>query len=401
MNFRSLLRVFLVGLLAFYIVTGSYVHLFVGAHATLGTRSDPSILLDLTGRPVGADFLPYWSASRLAATGEPAAVYDVKRLYVVERSVLGTDIDPMLWNYPPTFLLILWPLSFFGYLPALAVWVTLTMAVYLWVTYRTAPHPLTPWLTLAFPGVVNNFLYAQNGFLSGSLMGAGLLILDRQPFAGGLLLGLLSYKPQLAVLIPIALLAGRRWSALAGVAASATLLALASMMLFGVETWMAFHRNLAVAAEVLHRGDHLWSKMPTVFSAARSFGAGETTANLLQGMSALTAAAAVAWIWFRNASMACRNSALVVGTFLTVPYAFEYDQAMLALPFAWLGWRAYTEKKRTQLDVLLACWLGLHVSSFGVAGLRVQSNPLFMGVLLLFTLYMVTRPLPAETAAAS
>jgi len=64
-------------------------------------------------------------------------------------------------------------------------------------------------LALAFPGTFQNFIQGQNGFLSAALLGGGLVILERFPLTGGMLLGALSYKPHLAALIPVALLAGR------------------------------------------------------------------------------------------------------------------------------------------------------------------------------------------------
>jgi hypothetical protein len=47
-----------------------------------------------------------------------------------------------------------------------------------------------------------------------------LSLLERRPLLAGGLLGLLIYKLQLGLLIPVALLAGRHWRASEGVAAS-------------------------------------------------------------------------------------------------------------------------------------------------------------------------------------
>jgi alpha-1,2-mannosyltransferase len=382
-------------LFAFFLLLGGYAYLIVGGCAILAKPTATPALLDLTGRPVGADFIAYWAASRVAATGAPASVYDLQRLYVVERATIGADLRPMLWNYPPTFLLLILPLSLLPYLAALAVWLALTITAYLWVMQRLAPHPLTPWLALALPGAVNNFLYAQNGFLSTGIMGGGLLLLDRRPFTGGLLLGLLTYKPQLAVLIPVALVAGRYWRALAGAAVSAAVLALASLAVFGLDTWIAFYQHLPVAANLLNRG-HLWGKMPTVFSAARLFGIGEAASQGLQGVAALAAAIAVIWVWRRKTPLAWRGSVLVLGTFLAVPYAFEYDLAILGLPFAWLGWQAYRRADLKEGAFLLACWAGFYLSGFEAAAAKIQAYPLFLILMLLFTVYLAARP-PTQT----
>ena len=58
-------------------------------------------------------------------------------------------------------------------------------------------------------------LAGQNTFLSLALFYGGMRLVDRAPAIAGILLGLLAYKPQLFLLIPVALLAARRWRVLA------------------------------------------------------------------------------------------------------------------------------------------------------------------------------------------
>jgi hypothetical protein len=184
-------------------------------------------LLDRSGVPIGGDFSYYWIASRLAWSGEPASVYDAARLQMWHQEFfrVGTHL---IWSYPPTLLLLLLPAAWLPYLASWAVWTLLGLAGYLLIIRRTAPHHLIIWWALAFPGAFQNFGYGQNGFLSVILLGGGLLLLESNPFLGGLLLGLFSYKPHLAVLVPLALLAGRRWRALAGLLTGAAALVLAS-----------------------------------------------------------------------------------------------------------------------------------------------------------------------------
>src|SRR5258706_16321345 len=75
-------------------------------------------------------------------------------------------------------------------------------------------------LALAAPAVFVNAVRGQNGTWTAALCGGGLSLLERRPLLAGGLLGLLIYKPQLGLLIPVALLAGRHWRASKGVAVS-------------------------------------------------------------------------------------------------------------------------------------------------------------------------------------
>lgn len=171
--------------------------------------------------PPGRDFPLLCAASSLAREGQAAAAYDPARLREIKQNI----IDPFVWYYPPTFLLMVLPLSLLPYVASQIAWIGVTLSGYLLVLRRIAPCYVTILLGLAFPGAVVNLIFSHNGYLSVVFLGSGLLLLDRAPWSGGALLGLMSYKPQLAVLIPIALVAGRRWKALLGAAVSALVLA--------------------------------------------------------------------------------------------------------------------------------------------------------------------------------
>ena len=177
--------------------------------------SGQSLLAPKIRNPIALDFPLHWTASFLALTGKSASVYDYKQLQAVEKNLTGFGPHP--WPYPPTGLLVDLPLALTPYFVSLAIWLTVTLGVYLLVVYLIAPHPLTIVWSLAFLGTFENFYFGQNGFLSAALLGGGLLLLESNPLVAGLLLGLLSYKPHIFALIPLALLVGRQWRALGGV----------------------------------------------------------------------------------------------------------------------------------------------------------------------------------------
>ena len=66
-------------------------------------------------------------------------------------------------------------------------------------------------LALAFPAVFINLGHGHNGFLTAALFGGALATLERRPLVAGMLFGLLAYKPQFGMLIPLVLLATGRW----------------------------------------------------------------------------------------------------------------------------------------------------------------------------------------------
>jgi hypothetical protein len=274
--------------------------------------------------------------------GEPAAPYDFSRLGPLEQAFFGPRLT-VPWIYPPTFLLLILPLGLLPYGVSLGLWLAVTAVGYLYVIRRMAPHPLALWLTLAFPGTMHNILHGQNGFLSAALLGGGLLLVDRAPVAAGVLLGILSYKPHLLVLIPAALICGKQWRALAALAASAALLALASLVILGLEPWQAFWDNRSVPVAILESGQAIRHLMPTTFAGVLLAGGEVAWARLLQGIVTAAALGGMAWAWRRQAPLPLRGSVLVLTILLATPYLLEYDLTLLALPLAWLGYLGYRE----------------------------------------------------------
>ncbi len=83
-----------------------------------------------TGLPVGHDFVTFWAASELARHGDPLTVYSPATMHLMEQAVIGAKIPLWPWSYPPTFLLMVWPLSLGPYLFSYATWIVGTLCGY-------------------------------------------------------------------------------------------------------------------------------------------------------------------------------------------------------------------------------------------------------------------------------
>jgi alpha-1,2-mannosyltransferase len=376
---------------AVFLIVTSYFHLIIYCYSIASALTTRHGLTDIWGKPIGSDFVTFWAASKLVRSGGPVGVYSISKLYEVEKAIIGANILRLPWFYPPFSLLLVFPLSFLPYVASFALWICVTFWGYLKVVKRIAPSRLTAWLLLAFPGVVANLYYGQNGYLSGLLLGGGLLLLDSHPLVGGFLLGMLSYKPQLALLIPIALVAGRRWQALAGAAITSAALVLVSFASLGYDTWAAFWNTIPLVRVYFDNKDY-WSKMPTVFASVRLMGASFPVAMLIQGVVTLSIFGAVSWVWQRRGPLVWQGAILTVGIFLAPPYAYEYDLALLGLAFAWLGWEEVTQGRLYGQGFLILCWMGLSLVTF-VRPLSAifQPTPLILMVLLVFILYRASQ----------
>jgi len=178
-------------------------------------------LVDRNDKPIGTDFSNVWAAGKLVLDGRPEAPYDPVLQHAAEREAFGGRPVPFFgWHYPPLFLIVAAALALLPYGWALLVWTAFGMAAYLATLRAILPRPETMLVALAFPATFVNLGHGQNGFLTASLLGGALLLLDRRPLVAGLLIGLLAYKPQFGVMIPLVLVATARWQVIAAAAAT-------------------------------------------------------------------------------------------------------------------------------------------------------------------------------------
>lgn len=354
----------------------------------------------------GIDFAVFWSASYLALSEGAVHAYDVARHLDVmaAHGPLGADSTAVLpWLYPPTFLLVVLPLAA---LPLAFSYVLFVMAgAYAYL--RTIGglvgagsllrHGL--WLpVLASPAVLISVILGQNSLLTASLIGAAVCLMGRRPVLAGVLIGLLAIKPQLALLVPVALIAGRHLRTLASAAATAVIFGAASVAICGWETIPAFLRSVAWARANLVEGTPQgWYGMPSVLAAAQLAGLGASAAYAVQALAAVAAAAAVAYVWSRTREAPLCVAVLAAGALLATPYVRHYELTWMGIAAAGLvgdGIRHGLGGRERAL-LLLVWWLPLFENLNPKLGMP-QIGPVVSAWLVL----VAVRRVMARTASA-
>ena len=299
--------------------------------------------LDASGRPLGTDFSNVWTAGKMALEGRAAEAWTWSEHFAVQRELHHSQtVDVFGWHYPPPFLLIAALLATLPYVPALVVWQLATLAPFAWMMTRLVPKDVAPrdtlLLTLAAPVTLICITHGHNGFLTALLLGGGLMLLDRRPLAAGLLLGCLIYKPQFALVLPVLLLAGRHWRAIAGACMSAALLIGATLAIWGWPVWQAFLDSLPLTRQiVIEQGATGWHKIMSPFAAVRMWGGSIRAAYFVQGVFTLAAMAGAAWLAWRKRNPELRNAFACAAVLIATPYVLDYDFVVLlpALAFLW------------------------------------------------------------------
>jgi glycosyl transferase family 87 len=305
-------------------------------------------LIDLQGRPLGTDFSNVYAAGTYVLDGDPEAPFDPVRQHAREQRIFGEATPFYGWHYPPFFLFVAAALALMPYGVALAVWQAVTLCLYL-LTIRAilSPSPRAAgrgddwlWLlvALAFPAVLINIGHGQNGFLTAALLGAALVQLDRRPLLAGMLFGLLAYKPQFGLMIPLALAASGRWRSFTAAAAAVALLALATTVAFGPHVWQAFLDSTRFTRlVVLEQGNTGWYKIQSIFAWARMWGGSIPLAYALQGVVTVALGGALIWLWRGSARYPLKAAALCLAAILATPYSFDYDMMALTPAIAFVA----------------------------------------------------------------
>jgi hypothetical protein len=318
----------------FFAVTIAYVAAFaamIAVHVWLWSGG---------GRLAVYDFVEVYAAGKLALAGHAAGIYDWTAHRAAEATALGHPVtvrEYLGWHYPPPFLFAAMAFATLPYLAAFFAWNALTLPPYLFVLRRIAGRREAWLAAAAFPATFLNIAIGQNGFVSAALIGGALVTLETSPILSGVLIGLLTYKPQLGILFPFALAAGGYWRTAAAAAATAILMMLASFLAFGGDTWLAFFHSISVTTDaVLVRGLQGWGKLNSPFGVSRWLGLGFDAAATIQIVIAVVLLAVIVMLWRSNASLNLKAAALATASLLATPYLYVYDLPILAVALAFL-----------------------------------------------------------------
>jgi alpha-1,2-mannosyltransferase len=354
--------------------------------------------LDVKGKPIGNDFISFWTASKFALAGKPGLPWDLAEHWAAQKALFGEMLDTYtFFFYPPPYLLICLPLALLPYFWSLFVWLAATAFVY-WRVVRAFLPGLDPVVFLAFPAVFINVAYGQNGFLSAALVGTGFLILDEWPLLAGVCFGAMVFKPQLILLLPFALLFARRSATLTSAASVAAAFCCLSYFVFGAVAWTGFFRDSAIARLALENNLIANEHMQSVFAATRRLGGPLGVAYALQGLTALAALAALFALSRRAFRGPAEAAATVCACLLATPFLLVYDLTLLAIPLAFV----FREGRRTgflpwEKTALLAAFVLPGVSVPVAFAIGAPLGPLTIAVLFIMT---IRRGLASEATEA-
>lgn len=304
---------------------------------------------------IGGDWMVYHAAARAALEGQDGILYDAHAFTVaLNAHFAGQLAEPYHlhpWLYPPSYLLILIPFAMLPFWTGYAAFLTFSLALMagsLACGARTRDEATFFILAaLLAPASAIVIAIGQNSFLTAALMIGGLTQIRARPLLAGVLFGLLAYKPQFCLMIPVALIAMRQWRTLAAAALTGLGLAGASAAIFGVELWTGWLHLMTMPNDSFAH----WQALSrfhgqSLYAYAMALGIPSPIANVVQAMGILLAAAFV-WRLYRHPHPEpLRIAGLLVAAMVAAPHVMNYDALLLCIAGAIL----FAESVRSRLN---------------------------------------------------
>lgn len=307
------------------------------------------------------DFGWMWLSGQLAAAGDAGRIFNHPAFSAAQIALFDQDSCGFLFPfaYPPTFLFFTYPLGWLPYLVAFAIWIFATLFLYLAAVYAIIPRWAAVIAASAPLPVLVNIDFAHNGFLTAALIGFALVYLERRRWLSGIFLGLLTYKPHLGLLFPLALLASRNWRTLASAAAASAFFALAAAAAFGLEGWSSFFHNLLDRTPNLVADPGAPLALHSIFGFIRWTEAAPTVSWAGHLVVAASVAITVGMVWARPIPYSLRAAVLCIGSAMMSPHILFYDLCILSVAVAFFARdglaRGFLPGERTAILICLAC----------------------------------------------
>jgi Glycosyltransferase family 87 len=200
------------------------------------------------------------------------------------------------------------------------------MLLYFFASFDKRQPRYSAFLAIFAPATITCLSNGQTGLLSSALIVGGFRLVTTRPILSGTLFGLASFKPQLAILIPIALVSARLWRTVAAACVTSLLLVIVSGVVFGWSMWPLWVAKLVPHADwVLGINDRY---NPTITSNLTSIGVDLPMARSIQACVGVVVAVII-WACFSLGVTILATASVLVGTFLATPYAIINDMPML------------------------------------------------------------------------
>lgn len=377
--------------------------------------------------PYAGDFLQEWLGGRVVLQGDRGRLYDPAYAKALQhdRQFVGFEYDSKKYLplvYPPFYFAAVSPLSRLPYRTAAWIWSVLMCAAFaggiaIAVKYGHRGRNAAPaWAWWAIPTaamfapLLESLNSGQKGTVCLLLLSATFTLLSRKrPLAAGLIFGLLAFKPQLVLVIAIAMLLKRQWPFVAGGAICGVAL-LAASLAVGGETCLQYLEFSTGAADYIQTAGYDLAESHCLYGffslLLPSIPAKVATIVVGAAVALLLGAILRGPVDYTSPRFELQFSAMTIATVLFSPHLYTYDLTILLLPLFLIGRRLiadnlWTRQRQSLAALVAAIYLTSALSPRIAAATGVQLSTLLLVATLVAIYQLATSLLRASGDRAS
>jgi Glycosyltransferase family 87 len=340
---------------------------------------------------IGSDFLNLWLYGKAAYTPDPGRFYNQdlyhQKLIEINGAFFGNN-----WSYPPSLLLFMAPFGLMLFKLALLLWESLSVSLFVIRLRRFMLNPTALMLTCLSPASFITLLCGQTAFLTTVMLISLFITLDSVPVLAGLLIGCLTIKPQVGILIPVMLVASGRWRVTAIACLTCVLIIGLTTTIFGPEVWSQYYEiGLPTQTKIIAQNNPiLLSQMQTPYSFFRLLNFDLQKSLVAQGLFTLGAALLTFWafVYRRKAEPHLLMAHFFACSAVASPYLLSHDLMPLTAALLFLMFQNRLNRFEIWATLLVYFLPVLNIYNINILELPSLSPivPVIM-VLLTFKLY--------------
>jgi hypothetical protein len=222
------------------------------------------------GRPLGGDFVEFYTVGEILNNESPARIYDLERISNLQHAALPSmpDTQMLVFAQTPFIASLFRPFALLPYAWAYVAWLGFSAGLYmaalalLFRTVRLNADDRKTGFLLALSSTPFLFETWIGGQMSVVVFAIWVLFFwcldsDRRVLAG-FVLALCLFKPTLVALPALMLVVGRRWRVVGGLAAGGIGMALLSVATVGLDGCRAWFANLALYGDRAAKTGEAW-----------------------------------------------------------------------------------------------------------------------------------------------
>jgi hypothetical protein len=374
-------------------------------------------LLDRAGNIKFQDFIQFYISARLITEGRTGELYDQRIASAELHRVVQQPTRVVLPTvYGPQVSLLFVPLARLPFLAAATIWAAIgALSFFFCVGWLRQSCPnlrhysgIVVLAAICFPPFFHFFVRGQISVLVLACFTAAFLAFrSGNDWLAGAALGLLAFKPQFLVAIPLILLLSCAWRTLAALVVTASAQLALTWIYFGtsimrayVDTLLHIPRWIAIAEPGAAQ-----AQMHSLRSFWILLLPWPTTALVLYVVSSIVVLGIAVASWKSCGDLALRFPALVFAAVLINPHLFVYDLLVLAPALLLLAdWALGHSTHPASAPVSILIYLAFLLPLFGPLAIWTHlqlSVPVFVGMLLLlWSILRATPGTPAKIAAS-